>query len=128
MLILTATKIIHGDFHAKQVLLTADGKPSMLDLDDVLLGDPLEDLASFAAHLLRDAAVGAMSRQAAELHIEALVGSYTAAGQEVDRRALTANMILALVQMASYPFRTRHPDWPAIIGQILDAVVQWLEQ
>jgi len=42
---------IHGGFRISQ-LLTVDGKIALLDFDDFLIGNPISDVASFAAHLL----------------------------------------------------------------------------
>jgi aminoglycoside phosphotransferase (APT) family kinase protein len=45
--------IVHGDFHAGQMILeTAASKWWLLDLDDVALGCPEADLGNFAAHLV----------------------------------------------------------------------------
>lgn len=42
---------IHGDFHARQVILDGKGRGWVLDLDDLAAGPPEADLGNFAAHL-----------------------------------------------------------------------------
>ena len=42
---------IHGGFRISQLLLV-DGDFALIDFDDFLMGNPLTDIASFAAHLL----------------------------------------------------------------------------
>ncbi|PKD38195.1 hypothetical protein CWO84_23525 [Methylomonas sp. Kb3] len=43
--------LIHGDFHIDQLLVLADGRLALFDYDELTLGDPLQDLANFAADL-----------------------------------------------------------------------------
>ncbi len=46
----SARQIIHGDFQAKQ-LLVSDGKVFFFDFDELAFGDPLQDVASFIVDL-----------------------------------------------------------------------------
>lgn len=46
----SARQIIHGDFQAKQLLMS-DGKVFFFDFDELALGDPLQDVASFIVDL-----------------------------------------------------------------------------
>lgn len=46
----SARQVIHGDFQAKQ-LLVSDGKVFFFDFDELALGDPLQDVASFVVDL-----------------------------------------------------------------------------
>lgn len=43
--------LIHGDFHIDQLLVLADGRLALFDYDELAVGDPLQDLANFAADL-----------------------------------------------------------------------------
>jgi aminoglycoside phosphotransferase len=43
--------LIHGDFHIDQLLVLPDGRLALFDYDELALGDPLLDLANFAADL-----------------------------------------------------------------------------
>ncbi|AMK79405.1 MULTISPECIES: phosphotransferase family protein [Methylomonas] len=43
--------LIHGDFHIDQLLVLPDGHLALFDYDELALGDPLQDLANFAADL-----------------------------------------------------------------------------
>jgi aminoglycoside phosphotransferase (APT) family kinase protein len=45
-----AGKLIHGDFHLKQ-LLAHDGRLAIFDFDDLAWGDPLQDIAFFLVDL-----------------------------------------------------------------------------
>ena len=47
----TGSSVIHGDFHAGQLIHEASGSVSIIDLEDLALGSPEADLANFAAHL-----------------------------------------------------------------------------
>jgi aminoglycoside phosphotransferase len=43
--------LIHGDFHIDQLLVLSSGRLALFDYDELALGDPLQDLANFAADL-----------------------------------------------------------------------------
>ncbi|WP_020482003.1 aminoglycoside phosphotransferase family protein [Methylomonas sp. MK1] len=43
--------LIHGDFHIDQLLVLPDGSLALFDYDELAVGDPLQDLANFAADL-----------------------------------------------------------------------------
>ena len=45
------SRLIHGDFHIDQLALLGDGRLALFDFDELALGDPLQDLANFAADL-----------------------------------------------------------------------------
>ncbi|MEQ1529130.1 MAG: aminoglycoside phosphotransferase family protein, partial [Methylococcales bacterium] len=48
-----AQGLIHGDFHIEQLALLASGRIALFDFDELALGDPLQDLANFAADLYK---------------------------------------------------------------------------
>lgn len=43
--------LIHGDFHIGQLALLESGRIALFDYDELAFGDPLQDLANFAADL-----------------------------------------------------------------------------
>jgi len=43
--------LVHGDFHAGQLIMDPSGTVWLLDLDDLATGAPESDLGNFAAHL-----------------------------------------------------------------------------
>jgi hypothetical protein len=44
-------KLIHGDFHIKQLLLLADKRIALFDYDELAMANPLIDIANFCADL-----------------------------------------------------------------------------
>jgi hypothetical protein len=44
--------VLHGDLHVGQILVERQGDTTVLDLDDLCIGDPEADLANFCAHLV----------------------------------------------------------------------------
>ena len=44
-------RLVHGDLHANQFLINANGDCWIIDFDDLAIGDPAVDLGNFAAHL-----------------------------------------------------------------------------
>lgn len=47
----TVTTCVHGDFHDKQVLYSAE-RSTLLDCDDMKLADPASDYGNFMAHMI----------------------------------------------------------------------------
>lgn len=109
---------IHGDFYAKQVLLT-DGGVAVLDLDEARRGDPAGDLGTFIAHLERDALRGTLPPERVEPVARALLEGYEDAGGRGNLDRINLYTATALFRLAPHPFRQREPDWPERIAAIL---------
>lgn len=103
--------LVHGDFSADQVLVSAAGEPALVDLDRAGVGDPLADIACWAADRIarRDPRGEA-----------ALVEGYRAAGGAAPGHDLDGLVAAALLQRAVEPFRTRAEGWRARLSAILD--------
>jgi phosphotransferase family enzyme len=89
--------VIHGDFHAANVLMVGHDV-ALLDLDDVALGDPEYDLALFGGRLLLIAMVAGHDIGAVERAIASLPDAYTAAsGRAIDQAAFAWYLAATLV-------------------------------
>jgi hypothetical protein len=122
---MTVSHPVHGDFSADQVVL-GPGGARLLDLDAAALGDPLDDLASFAAELELRVAEGTLGAAAAAVTCEALLEGYGDAGGETPRAGderLVRATARALLLRAADPFRTRHPAW----GEAIERAVARVE-
>ena len=104
---------IHGDFSADQVLLREDGI-GLIDLDAATMGDPIDDLGSFAAHLERDVARGNLTAERAGLATASLLDGYREATGHIPPKAFALHFAAALLRMAYSPFRYREPEWPSL--------------
>lgn len=103
---------IHGDFSADQVIVQDDGGVAIIDLDRAGIGDPLHDLATWAADgLAAGAAPGAALGDVGEGYRAAQGGE-----DQPDLRMLAAG---ALLQRAVEPFRLRRPEWRADAERLL---------
>jgi ABC-type multidrug transport system fused ATPase/permease subunit len=100
----TVAGLSHGDFHSHQLLITDHGL-TLLDLDNLTVGSPSIDLATYAAHVMDGTEAG--SEQAHRV-LDALVDGYGASPDE-----LLWHFAVATVRRAVFPFRTfPTPDWP----------------
>jgi hypothetical protein len=103
---------VHGDFHARQVLL-ADDTAAILDLDQTVQGDPYDDLALFLAHLEREVIRGHLMPERVPALREGLLAGYVAvAGREIDISHLNTYTATILLRLSPRFFRYREPDWP----------------
>lgn len=105
-------RTVHGDLYEAQVMVTGDRVSGLLDLDDVHLGDPLEDAAVALAHLhlLRPAGTAhrrRLTRYRRDLRA-ALAAAFAPGG---DRAELDRRTAAVLVGLATGSFRAQRRDW-----------------
>lgn len=112
---------VHGDFYAKQVLVSPDAV-AFLDFDEARRGDPALDLGNFVAHLERSVLHGELSSQKSGPAGEALLQGYVSANRGRLPEAVELQTAARLFRLAADPFRQREPDWPRRIADILDRV------
>lgn len=104
--------LCHGDFHAGQVLLTQKG-PHFLDLDELHVGDPATDLASFVAHLERETLAGLLAPTRRDAIRDAFLTGYARTRNAPTPPHLPALIAARLLAETPHFFRTRNPDWPS---------------
>lgn len=119
--------VVHGDLHEAQLVVSDHGDVAgVLDLDDVGLGDPVDDLAVLLAHLeyrsiVGGAAAAAIGHQAQQLR--RAVFDRLVERVDVDADELDATIAAVLVGLASGPFRVQAEGWRGTTRRILDAAV-----
>jgi hypothetical protein len=119
----TPLRVIHRDFHVKQLLLHADAtirSPSLaiFDFDDLALGDPLQDIAFFMVDLhCRDFEAALVERMTASF-----CRAYEAqAGAPLDAERLRWHFRLQLLAKAHWYYKKKQlsPRLAAYIQRIL---------
>ncbi|MFP5322190.1 MAG: phosphotransferase family protein [Acidimicrobiia bacterium] len=116
---------VHGDVHEGQLVVGPGGAVTgLLDLDDVGAGDPLDDLATLAAHL-RFRAQGAEGADHVRRRLVALSDDLRRrAADRHGREATDVAVAAVLVGLATGPFRLQRPGWPAAVAAtVADASV-----
>jgi aminoglycoside phosphotransferase (APT) family kinase protein len=121
-----ALATLHGDLHLKNFLVDEDGQASLIDLDTLCSGDPLEDLGSFAASLYHRAVLGDVSIEEATRLIRQFADSYAASVPwpvpEQDLFAQTARAILT--QRVRRAITRRKGD---VVNALLDLAQRLIE-
>ncbi len=120
------TVTVHGDLYEAQVFVDRDFSLGLIDLDDLGPGDPVSDAANFCAHLL-----------ALALSVPAAAGRLVAYRTLVRRAfldrldvapvALAWREALAMLLLATGPFRVLDPRWPAEVGRRVRLAVRLLQ-
>ena len=114
-----ATRVLHGDFSADQVIIRDDG-PVVIDWDRMAEGDPARDLGTFLARLDVQAIAGLVTPDDAATAGSALLDGYAGAG------GLPASVVeqhaRALFALATEGFRGRRSAWEARAEAILDRI------
>ena len=119
--------LIHGDFYAKQILLSGE-TPTMLDFDRLGLGDPSVDIGTFLAHLERDRIRYNLSLDRIEAVRAELLEGYAAIRNPPQDDRLALHTAAAILQLSPHPFRFREPEWPARTAALLDGVEAQLDE
>lgn len=122
---LREASLTHGDFHPSQ-LLARELEVGILDMDEVALGDPLEDLAIFAAHLDREVALGRTTAGIAETILGAVFDGY-GHGVATENRRFEVYRAAALFRLVPEPFRLRSDGWSTQTQCLLDRVQQTID-
>jgi len=115
-----ARTLIHGDFYYDQILLHR-GVTKFLDLDELALGDPVEDIANFCAHVKLLAAQGDLDDSRGDWICSQFLEEYqVAAGQSIPVVSFRWHLSTCLFKLAVLPFRKFIPDWPSRVQAVLD--------
>jgi hypothetical protein len=114
---------VHGDLYEAQVFVDDDYSLGLIDLDDAGIGDPAMDAANFSAHLLALALAVPPARDRLVAYRN-LVRPAFARRLRIDPGELAWREGLAMLQLASGPFRVLHPAWPSEVRQRVDLAVR----
>lgn len=101
---------IHGDFYADQVL-AGDDRASIVDLDNVVRGNPASDLGLFIAHLERNALTEGRPKAPVAPVRDALLEGYQSVRPLPSRDRINLHTAVGLMQLAPHHFRNREPGW-----------------
>ena len=105
---------IHGDFHVGQLRVNG-ARMMVFDLDELAIGDPLEDLASFVVKCQLSDPVLAQSA------CERLMDAYAApAPAAFDPRRMDWHLAVQWLHKASRAFVFQRPGWRAAATKMLD--------
>jgi hypothetical protein len=88
---------------------------AFVDLDEVVLADPVRDLGSFIGAVEAELLAGCRPASQAEALRSGLLAGYG----NVDPAAVRRWTAIALLHLAPEPFRRRDDGWPDRVGAIL---------
>jgi phosphotransferase family enzyme len=101
---------IHADLKPDHVFLS-DGRVVFVDLDSVVLGDPVRDPAHFCSYLLGRVGLDTLSRTQARALAGAFADSYFSHTPPDWRRQFPLHCAGALIEVACGIFRHQKPRW-----------------
>lgn len=116
--------VIHGDFYAKQVLLTTDGV-RLIDFDDVCYWFSGYDLGVFIAHLERDMLLGTLSESQAKGYQQALIKGYRQQ-RPIQCSEVELFCAIGLLKLSHHPFRNAYLGWHNAILKLVKRCEQHL--
>ncbi|MEZ6049903.1 MAG: phosphotransferase [Planctomycetaceae bacterium] len=113
--------MIHGDMHADQVVLSGD-QATLIDFDNLSIGCPQTDVASWIAHLEWLAVAGELEPTSVYRCIMAFVSAYRGSSIVSLPMAITPHLAIARLLLIERPFRFRLPDWPQKMMHLIDRI------
>ena len=113
-------RVIHGDFHLRQLLLS-DGRIALFDFDELAAGDALQDLANFIADL---PAYDFNAQLRRRIETALLEGWQQAAGSLPDRQRLLWHVQVQFITRAYRSYWQRKPDLENVVRQYLTLAAQ----
>ena len=118
--------LLHGDFYYDQVLIRRNRSARFLDLDNLAVGDPIVDVASFCAQLRLLAARGKLDEERAGWISQRFVEGYEAAsGTRVTGRKLNWHVSAQLLKLSIWPFRLFEENWPERVRHLVKEAFEW---
>ncbi len=118
--------VIHGDLYEGQLLVDGDFGLTVIDTDGMCWGDPADDAANFLAHLVALADSYPDQRQRLLAYREVARREFQAA-LGCDERDLVWRECLAMVWLATGPFRVLSRNWPAEVERRVRVAARMLE-
>ena len=111
-------QLTHGDMSLEQIIRAPDGELQVIDWDNAAMGDPMQDAGSLLARLAVDAlALPAGQCPAIAEAMTTLADSYGLDARS--RQRLGWHTIGGLLRLMPEAFRTRQPEWPTRMQDIL---------
>ncbi|HEX2031991.1 MAG TPA: phosphotransferase [Actinomycetota bacterium] len=121
-----APRLVHGDLYEAQLFVGRGYRLGLIDLDGVGLGDPAMDAANFCAHLV---ALALSVPRAADrlLAYRSLLRRAFVRRLRIDPSELAWREGLAMLLLATGPFRLIHPEWPDQVRRRSDVAVRLID-
>ena len=114
------TRWIHGDYHVGQLMISREGTVGLVDVDRSGIGHPVDDLATFLAHLFHASNRRPMAH-AMSLSEDVLAVANERFGRQLVRSRITA-VLLGLSTMA---YARQEPGWKHQVLTDMDAALEW---
>src|SRR5439155_4483534 len=121
---------IHRDLKTDHIFLSGE-RVIFIDLDSVVLGDPVRDPAHLFAHIAARVGLDSMPLDQARTAAAAFVGEYFAHVPKPWRKRFTLHCAGALIEVAAGIFKRQEPHWtekvPAAIEEarrVLDGTMR----
>jgi hypothetical protein len=106
---------IHRDLKTDHIFLSGD-QVIFIDLDSVVLGDPVRDPAHLVAHITARVGLDALPADEARRAAEVFVDEYFAHVPPAWRRRFQLHRAGALIEVAGGIFKRQEPEWRAKVA------------
>jgi Phosphotransferase enzyme family len=120
-------RVVHGDLYEAQVFVDDDFSLGLVDLDDLGPGDPAMDAGNFCAHLLV-LALAVPSAAGRLVAYRQLVRSAFLTRLDLSPADLAWREALAMLLLATGPFRVLDPRWPEQVRRRIEVAVRLIEE
>jgi aminoglycoside phosphotransferase (APT) family kinase protein len=115
-------RLVHGDLHDRNILLH-EGRVTLLDLDMLHVGAPVEDMGNLSAHVIIRALQRGADVEGGRRDAMGLLEAYREAGGILVEATMSGVVARTLFRLGClYLFRRR---WQGITANLLEEAVRW---
>lgn len=118
--------LIHGDFHADQLVVNQD-RVSLIDFDNLSMGNPCSDLASWIAQLELSGLASEIDMEALTPIVDVFLSNYEEAAGARSVEEIQTHLAVARLLLIDRPFRLRLPEWPEKMDRLMSRIEQDLK-
>ena len=117
---------IHGDMKPDHVFVSGD-RVTFIDMDSIVLGDPLRDPAYLVAHLASRAGLDSMPEAQARGLADAVAEEYFRFAPASWRKRFALQCAGAFIEVAVAIFRRQERGWQGRVARIIDLAQETLQ-
>lgn len=114
--------VLHGDFHAKQIIVQEDNQIAFIDLDELRIGNPLADIGNFISHLKYWSIYNQIPSSWLSNIIASFISGYRTTKTIESYEEINLYSSIGLLRLIHHPFRICDKNWIEHTNQLLNLI------
>ena len=114
--------LLHGDFHAKQIIVQEYDQMAFIDLDELRIGNPLIDIGNFISHLKYWSLYNQVPKSWISKIIASFISGYRKTKKIASDHEINLYTSIGLLRLIHHPFRICDNNWIEHTNQLLNLI------